>query len=61
MYHDSDNPIRHDKPSQVFLCPACNKPILRKRLYKDSILYVHKEKKAQGFVEIVKACDVKKV
>jgi hypothetical protein len=52
-------------------CPACKKPYLRKRVYKDSILYVHyqdsilyvhKEKGGLfGFIEITKACDVKKV
>lgn len=43
-------------------CPACKKPYLWNRNYKDSIMYVHKTKKGLfGFIEITKACDVKKV
>ena len=53
--------VRPIKAKQI-ICPACNKTALRKREYKDSILYVHAEKGGLfGFVEITKACDVKKV
>lgn len=47
---------------QLIICPACNKEALRECYYKDSIMYVHAQNGGTlGFIEITKACDVKKV